>query len=155
MQLDQYHVESRKDFVHLCVLQVLAVFEQIECNLGITEYFIRYLRRRATLSDIDLARLQNISVQIETFWSGDVIIEAGIRASRSCMMLKGLSARSHKLVGRGDDRVITALPVPGDYIDLHGCILPGLDHSIVAIGPVEVEFVAHDELAETVRHFPV
>lgn len=70
------------------------------------------------------------------------------------MMLRGLSARSHRLVGRPDERVITALHVPGDFVDLHGFVLAGLEHSVIAIGPAEVEYIDHSELTEITENFP-
>lgn len=69
------------------------------------------------------------------------------------MMLRGMSARSHQLVGRPEDRVITALHGPGDFVDLHAFALAKLDHSIIAMGPVEVEFIDHAELTEITENF--
>lgn len=122
--------------------------------MAITEYFIRYLQRRDRLSDADLARLRAMSTRHHQAAPGEVIVEPGPKASQSCMMLRGLSARSHRLKGRSEQQVITALHVPGDFVDLHGFVLNGLSHAVVAVGPVEVEFVDHSELIEITRNFP-
>ncbi|MDN5568116.1 MAG: Crp/Fnr family transcriptional regulator, partial [Paracoccus sp. (in: a-proteobacteria)] len=106
--------------------------------MAITEYFIRFLQRRDTLSAPDLDRLRAVRTQHVNFAPGEVIVPADRSAKRSCMMLRGLSARSHKLVGRPEERVITALHVPGDFVDLHGFVLAGLEHSVVAVGQTEV-----------------
>lgn len=122
--------------------------------MAITEYFIRYLQRRDRLSDADLARLRAMPTRHHQAAPGEVIVEPGPKASQSCMMLRGLSARSHRLKGRSEQQVITALHVPGDFVDLHGFVLNGLSHAVVAVGPVEVEFVDHSELIEITRNFP-
>lgn len=123
--------------------------------MAITEYFVRYLQRRDTLAPEDLARLRAIKTEQASFAGGQVIVPASNKyQTRSCMMLRGLSARSHQLVGRPDDRVITALHVPGDFVDLHSFVLAGLEHSVIAVGPAEVEFIDHAELTEITENFP-
>lgn len=122
--------------------------------MAITEYFIRYLQRRDTLSDRDLGRLRSLKTEHVIFGPGDLIVPFQRVVQRSCMMLRGMSARSHRLVGRPDDRVITALHVPGDFVDLHGFVLSGLEHDVVAMGQTEVEFVQHEELTEITENFP-
>jgi CRP-like cAMP-binding protein len=122
--------------------------------MAITEYFIRFLQRRDTLQDCDLERLRKVRTQHVSFTSGEVIVPAERSVNRSCMMLRGMSARSHQLVGRPDERVITALHVPGDFVDLHRFVLGGLKHSVIAIGNAEVEFIDHAELTEITENFP-
>jgi len=122
--------------------------------VAITEYFIRFLQRRDTLSDQDLSRLRAVRTEHVAFGPGEQIVSADRAEKRSCMMLRGLSARSHQLVGRTDERVITALNVPGDFVDLHGFVLAGLEHSVIAVGSAEVEFIDHAELTEITENFP-
>ncbi|MDO5705294.1 MAG: Crp/Fnr family transcriptional regulator [Paracoccus sp. (in: a-proteobacteria)] len=122
--------------------------------MAITEYFIRYLQRRDTLDDAAIKRLRAIPTEHVSFGPGEIIIPYDRQIQRSCMMLRGMSARSHQLVGRPDDRVITALHVPGDFVDLHGFVLAGLEHSVIAIGPTEVEFIDHSELTEITETHP-
>ncbi|SES91539.1 Crp/Fnr family transcriptional regulator [Paracoccus homiensis] len=122
--------------------------------MAISEYFIRYLQRRDTLSDVDLNRLRKVQTQRVSFGPGEVIVPEDRIARRSCMMLRGMSARAHQLVGRPTDRVITALHVPGDFVDLHGFVLAGLEHSVISVGPSEVEFIDHAEMTEITENFP-
>ncbi|MCZ0960521.1 Crp/Fnr family transcriptional regulator [Paracoccus benzoatiresistens] len=122
--------------------------------MAITEYFVRYLQLRDNLSPQDLERLRSIKTEHASFAAGEVMVPAGSSPTGCCMMLRGISARSNRLVGRPDDRVITALHVPGDFVDLHSFVLSRLDHSIIAVGPVEAEFIDHSELAEISRNFP-
>ena len=84
--------------------------------MAVTEYFIRYLQQRDDLSDADIARLRAIQTETVYFGGGEVIVEKGCIGTRSCMMLRGMSARQHKLAHRPGERVITALHIPGDFI---------------------------------------
>lgn len=122
--------------------------------MAITEYFIRYLSRRDQLTPRDRDRLRAMRTENTTFGPGEVIVPAGRLVRRSCMMLRGMSARSHDLPGRVEERVITALHVPGDFVDLHGFVLAGLEHAVVSLGHSEVEFVDHSELLEITEHYP-
>ncbi|WCR10215.1 Crp/Fnr family transcriptional regulator [Paracoccus stylophorae] len=122
--------------------------------MAISDYFIRYLEQRDTLSDADLKRLRALQTQHVSFAPGEVIVPEDRLAERSCMMLRGISARSHKVIGRPQERVITALQVPGDFVDLHGFVLAGLEHSVIAVGPAEVEFVSHEQLIDITENFP-
>lgn len=122
--------------------------------MAITEYFIRYLQRRDQLGEADITRLRAVKTTNIRFRPGEVIVPRGRLATRSCMMLRGISARQHSLTDRPGARVITALHVPGDFVDLHGFVLAGLEHDVVSVGISEVEFVDHDELREITQNFP-
>lgn len=122
--------------------------------MAVTEYFVRYLQRRDALSEADIARLRAIQSTRVLYQPGDVIVPLARIATRSCMMLRGMSARQHTLVDRPDEHVITALHVPGDFVDLHGFVLAGLEHEVISMGVSEVEFVDHGELIEITNHFP-
>ena len=122
--------------------------------MAITEYFIRFLQRRDSLPERDLARLRALRTQHVSFASGEVIVPVDRVAKRSCMMLRGMSARQHMLNDRPTERAITALHVPGDFVDLHAFVLHGIEHSVVAVGPAEAEFIGHDELTEITENYP-
>lgn len=122
--------------------------------MAITEYFIRYLQRRDEIGEKDLERLRALKTEHVSFRPGEVIVPVDRIAHRSCMMLQGMSARSHQLSGRPDERVITAVHVPGDFVDLHGFVLARLEHSVISLGPTEVEFVDHEELVEITESYP-
>ena len=51
-------------------------------------------------------------------------------------MLEGFSAR-YKLLANGR-RQITALHVPGDFVDLHSFLLARMDHGVVALTPCRI-----------------
>ena len=121
--------------------------------MALSDYFIRYLERRDSLTEAERARLSKIETKRVSFNSGDVIVARDVVAEHSCLMLSGMSARIHQLPGNAG-RVITALHVPGDFIDLHGFVLAGLEHTIIAMGQSEVEYVSHDQLREITAEWP-
>lgn len=122
--------------------------------MAITEYFIRYLSRRDQLTPRDRERLGAMRTESAGYGPGEVIVPAGKNVRRSCMMLRGMAARSHDLSGRIEERVITALHVPGDFVDLHGFVLTRLEHAVISLGHTEVEFVDHSELIEITEDYP-
>ena len=121
--------------------------------MALSDYFIRYLERRDQLSAAERARLKALKTRPVRFNGGEVIVARDVIVDQSCLMLQGMSAGVHALP-RGKDRVITALHVPGDFVDLHGFVLAGLEHTILAMGPTEVEFVSHDQPREITNDWP-
>lgn len=122
--------------------------------MALSEFFIRYLQRRDLLSDTDLARLRSVRTELRSFEPGQTVIAAKQHQSASCLMLRGMTGRVHRLVGRDDAKVVTALHVPGDFVDLHNFVLAGIEHDVVAFGPAQVEFVDHLQLTEITEHYP-
>ena len=121
--------------------------------MALSQFFIRYLECRDALSAAERDRLLSLPTRRVRFDSGDVIVSQEVLVTESCLMIAGMSARVHNLLSNRD-RVITALHVPGDFVDLHGFVLAGLEHCVVAQGPAEVEFVSHDVLRELTREWP-
>lgn len=122
--------------------------------MALTEYFIRYLQRRDELPPGDLARLRSIRTVTERFDHGQTIVSAKDPQGRSCMILRGMAGRVHYVPGRVTQRVMTALHVPGEFVDLHHFVLSALDHDVVSVGPSEVEYVDHAELTEITENYP-
>lgn len=122
--------------------------------MALSEFFIRYLQRRDSLSEADLGRLREVKTEVRAFEPGQVVIAAKQHQAKSCMMLRGMTGRVHRLVGRDDAKVITALHVPGDFVDLHNFVLAGIEHDVVAFGPAQVEFVDHQQLTDITENYP-
>ena len=122
-------------------------------QMALGGYFTRFLQLRDELSEDDLARLAAMPTRLETFEPGEVIVSPGPH-TRSCLVVSGLAGRVTMLAGKPAVQAITALHVPGDFVDLHAFVLTELDHAVVAFGRVEVEFVDHTELAQMTEHFP-
>jgi len=84
--------------------------------------------------------------------AGAEIVGEGERPGQSTLLLSGITARA-KLMGDGE-RQITAFNVPGDFVDLHSFLLKELDHSVVAITPIEFTQIAHADLERVTERFP-
>ena len=122
--------------------------------MALTEYFIRYLQRRDELSAADLATLRAIPTETCQFQNGQTIIGPGPDKSHSCLMLAGMAGRLHTMPARVLRPVITALYLPGDFMDLHNFVLPEVDDRLVAFGPTRVEFVHHRHLLDLTENHP-
>lgn len=111
-------------------------------SAGDLQPFVLALLRRDRLSTEEFALLNTVQFRRATFSSDSEIIAEDSRPGESCMVLKGFAARSH--YSREGRRQITALHVPGDFVDLHAYLLKVVDHGVAAIGPCTVGFVSYD-----------
>jgi CRP-like cAMP-binding protein len=87
-----------------------------------------------------------------TFDAGGEIVRQGDRPAHSCLLLEGWAARSKTLEDGG--RQITALHVPGDFVDLHSFLLHEMDHSVVALTACRIAFVPHENLRRVLDDYP-
>jgi len=97
--------------------------------------------------------LREVIKRTASFQTGDDIVAQGSRPRHSTLLLDGISAR-YKILEDGS-RQITALHVPGDFVDLHAFALKTMDHGIVAMSPCQVAFAEHSDLrmiTETLPH---
>jgi len=81
-----------------------------------------------------------------------VVIRAGEELSASTLLLDGLMCRYKDL--RDGQRQISALHVPGDFVDLHSFTLKRLDHNIMALTPCRFVQMPHERLTEITERFP-
>lgn len=81
-----------------------------------------------------------------------VIVQRGKEIPFSTLLLKGMVCR-YKDLSNGE-RQISALHVPGDFVDLHSFSLKKLDHSILTMTPCEVVIVQHAALKKITEELP-
>jgi CRP-like cAMP-binding protein len=96
--------------------------------------------------------LRAIITKTARFEAGDDIVPQGSRPIYSTLMLDGISAR-YKILEDGS-RQITALHIPGDFVDLHAFMLKTMDHGIVAMSPCRVGFAEHGDLKRITETMP-
>lgn len=116
------------------------------------ELLTRNLSRRDTVSPEEKSLLASLRKRVQTFHKGVEIISQHSRPSTSCLLVAGMTARSVLLAD--SRRQLTALHVPGDFVDLHALLLRTMDHSIVALDEVTVVFVPHEDLIAITREAP-
>ncbi len=108
------------------------------------QLLIRNLGTRDSLSAGEIELLGSLQVREESYERGRTFIAERSRPEWSCLLHTGLSARAVDLPN--GTRQLTALHIPGDFVDLHGFTLKRMDHSVVAISACSVVFVRHSEL---------
>lgn len=107
------------------------------------------LSRRRDLSASDRIVLKNLPVEARAYADGERIVEEGVAPNGSCLLVEGMAIRAHR-IGRSE-RVVSAVHVAGDFVDLHSFLLSHLDHDIIAVGSCTIEFVAAEHLEAITR----
>lgn len=92
------------------------------------------------------------SLGARQFAAGDNLVLEGDVPTGSCLMLSGYSARYHVL--SDGKRNISAIHVPGDFVDLHSLLLQPMDHGVVAISAASVVLVPHARLRKLTESHP-
>lgn len=83
---------------------------------------------------------------------GEDIVREGDRPTESILLLDGFAGRYNLL--RNGKRQITAIHVPGDFVDLHSFLVKKMDHSVLAITPCSIGFVSHEILRGISENHP-
>ncbi|MDW6025197.1 Crp/Fnr family transcriptional regulator [Mesorhizobium sp. BAC0120] len=116
------------------------------------ERLIAGLERRDELSDIEKAIIEGFRFRVQSFDDGQELVAEGSRPSESCLVLTGFTARAQFLSDGA--RQISAVHVPGDFVDLHCFLLKTMDHSIVAIRQCTAAYIPHSSLREAIAASP-
>jgi len=89
---------------------------------------------------------------VRRYVAGQEIVFQGSSPDESVLLVKGLTARANTL--RDGGQQITALHLPGDFVDLHSFLLRTMDHSVIALVDCTVTTLAHDKLRTLTSRFP-
>ena len=110
------------------------------------------LEKTDRLSAEERSVLQSLATSTREFAADEDMVAQGTSPKYSTLLLEGFAGR-YKVLASGQ-RQITALHVPGDFVDLHSFLLAKMDHSIVALSPCRVTIVQHDTLRQITERFP-
>lgn len=110
------------------------------------------LRSHDILTEDEVRDLSSVIVKERRFSAGEDLVSEGARPTYSTLLLDGFSGR-YKVLSDGT-RQITALHVPGDFVDLHAFLLKQMDHGIVAMSPCHVAFADHSQLRRITEKAP-
>lgn len=105
---------------------------------------ISFLLKRDHLSPRELGILNALVQRQETVPVGTEIVAQGSQPDHSCLLLQGFAFREHFF--RKGARMISAVHVPGDFVDLHSLLLGHMDHSVTAASSCLISRVPHGEL---------
>jgi CRP-like cAMP-binding protein len=104
-----------------------------------------FFRARDDLTEFDLAALRGLFTRSETFARKAELIVEDAQPTTSMLLVKGFVARYR--YGDKGERQLSAIHVPGDFIDLHGFLLRRMDHGIVALTGCKILRAPHARLA--------
>lgn len=116
------------------------------------EKLLLNLRSHDVVTVEEEVALLKVITRTALFQTGDDIVAQGSRPRYSTLILDGFSAR-YKILEDGS-RQITALHVPGDFVDLHAFTLKTMDHGIVAMSACRVAFAEHSDLQKITETQP-
>lgn len=113
---------------------------------------LRYLRRRDRLSPEEEALIEALPMRLQRFRRGEDMVVQHSRPTESCLVTEGFAARLlHMADGK---RQITAVHIPGDFVDLHGLVLKVMDHSVAAISDCRAAFMPHSAIIQLAERSP-
>jgi CRP-like cAMP-binding protein len=105
-----------------------------------------YLQARDRLDEEERALVKELTFRCVDKPAGTELVAEGSIPNASCLMMSGLSARVHHLPN--GSRNISAIHVPGDFVDLHSFLLRPMDHGVITISDCTVCFLPHARLKE-------
>lgn len=116
------------------------------------ESLLLKLRIRDLLSEEEERALSETIVECEDVPAKRTVVKRGEPLNRSILLLEGLVCRHKDL--RNGRRQISALHVPGDFLDLHGFTLKRLDHDVMALSKCRVAYADHARLTKLTEELP-
>jgi CRP-like cAMP-binding protein len=118
----------------------------------VVDYFLKRILRRDTLPPAEEQALRDAAGGVQTYAAGADLASEGDRPDHSTLLIEGFTTR-YRLLGNGQ-RQITALHVPGDFVDLQSFVLKTMDHSVGALSPVKVVAFPHTAIKRITETHP-
>ena len=116
------------------------------------QFLVRSLALRDEVTPEEQALIESMTMRRRLLRKGEELVAQHSHPSESCIVLSGFTAR--EVVLDDGKRQITALHIPGDFVDLHGFTLKRLDHDIITYGPCTVALVPHERLKRVTQEYP-
>jgi len=116
------------------------------------QFLVRSLALRDEVTPEEQALIESMTMRRRLLRKGEELVAQHSHPSESCIVLSGFTAR--EVVLDDGKRQITALHIPGDFVDLHAFLLKVMDHSVVALTDCEAAYVPHRELLRVIDRSP-
>lgn len=116
------------------------------------EPLYRRLRLRDNVDDEERAALAEVLGEARAIPAGTDLVRQGDRPGRSTLVLSGITCRYTNL--ESGKRQITAIHVPGDFVDLHSFLIKTMDHAVGALSPCIVAYAPHEGLERITERLP-
>ena len=115
------------------------------------DLFDKLACRDALAEDERLALLDRMEPGAH-YRAGSDLVREGDRPNRSTLLVSGLATR-YRVLSHGQ-RQITAIHIPGDFVDLHSLLIKTMDHSVGALTDCDVVVFPHTRLVEITERYP-
>lgn len=116
------------------------------------DLFFRKLERRDAIPPEEREALLHAAGAEVTFPAGADLVREGDRPDVSTLVVSGFTTR-YRVLSDGQ-RQITAVHVPGDFVDLHSFVLKEMDHSVGALSACRVIQFPHQRLTTITERYP-
>jgi len=97
-------------------------------------------------------RLRDICSAVISIGAGQTMTPAGAPLDKSALLLEGTMTRY--IAASANRRLMVALQVPGDFVDLHAFPLGRLDHDVTAVTDARIGLFPHEDLRQLVSESP-
>jgi CRP-like cAMP-binding protein len=122
------------------------------CGSVVANPLVQFLSRRDDLTSEEIAAIETLTLSQQEFRAGTVIIHQGDRPKSSVLVLEGVAGRCQYLAD--GKRMISALHISGDYVDLHSLLLDQMDHDVTALADCRVALTPHAEIRRITEKLP-
>lgn len=114
--------------------------------------FFRKLQRRDMMGPEEQRAIAEAADERLLFAPGENLVTEGERPHRSMLVTSGFTCR-YRLLPDGQ-RQLTAIHLPGDFVDLHSFLLKEMDHAVGALSPCTIITFPHERLVKVTERFP-
>ncbi|MBY8823481.1 Crp/Fnr family transcriptional regulator [Sphingomonas colocasiae] len=116
------------------------------------EALLLALRARDAIDPDEVAIVAGLVDEVAMVPAKRTVLKRGVPLSHSILLIEGMMCRYKDM--RNGSRQISAIHVPGDFLDLHGFTLKHLDHDVMALTAAKVAYVPHDRLTRMTEQYP-
>jgi len=113
---------------------------------------LRSLSRRDDVTSEEAKALTALPRRRRHFVRGETIISSHTEPTECGVLVEGFAGREI-MVGEGG-RQLTAVRLPGDFLDLCTVLMRVTDHAMVALTPCAVTFIPHRDLLQLTERSP-
>ncbi len=119
---------------------------------SLLDSFFRKLEQRDALTTSEHEALRAAAGQEADYPANTDLVSEGDRPEVSTLVVSGYTMR-YRVLSNGQ-RQITAIHIPGDFVDLHSFVLKTMDHSVGALSDCHVVRFPHSGLTEITERYP-
>jgi CRP-like cAMP-binding protein len=113
---------------------------------------VTYLQRRDHLSAEEVCVLERLTHRKETIPARNAIVPQGSQPQHSCVLVKGIAYREHLL--RSGKRMISAVHIAGDFVDLSGMMMARMDHGVRTAVDCDVSWIPYADIIHLTETHP-